>query len=70
MPRNTAPNIDISLEGVGPQAGGTPRSRASIDIPLGGGGIDPDQISALELEMVNRHHAEVKAAHRRARKGE
>ena len=55
---------------MGAQPDAVRRSRAPIDIPLDGRGDDPAQISRLELEMVNRHHAEVKALYRRAQKGE
>ncbi len=69
-------NIDIPLDGVGE----TPRNPASrrgaggscIDIPLDGeetrpGGAGAGGITRTELEIVNRHHAEIKELHRRAR---
>lgn len=67
-----ASRIDISLDGVG-GAPAVRRSRTKIDIPLEGGRTPAEEsrrISALELELVNRHHAEVKELYRRAKKGE
>lgn len=51
------------------------RKKSAIDISLGvpaGGktGFGADRITDAELELVNRHHAEVKELHRRARQGE
>lgn len=71
------PSIDISLEGVGGNAKpGRTAQRSSIDIPLDGenrlhrGNLGAGAISDRELEIVNRHHAEIKALHRRALQGE
>lgn len=64
-------SIDISLDGVGPSPAAGRRSR--IDIPLDSPRSPAEEsrrISALELELVNRHHAEVKELYRRAKKGE
>ena len=64
--------IDISLDGVGGPTI-TRRSRSSIDIPLDSPRTPAEEsrrISALELELVNRHHAEMKELYRRAEKGE
>lgn len=63
--------IDIPLDGVG-QA--PTRHQASIDIPLDSRTPTPSpQTAGLgdpQLEqMVNRHHAEIKELHRRARQG-
>lgn len=63
--------IDISLDGVG-RSSATGR-RGRIDIPLDSPHSPAEEsrrISALELELVNRHHAEVKELYRRAKKGE
>ena len=67
-----ASRIDISLDGVG-GAPAVRQSRSRIDIPLDSGRTPAEEsrrISALELELVNRHHAEVKELYRRAEKGE
>ena len=64
--------IDISLDGVGGPTI-TRRSRSSIDVPLDSPRTPAEEsrrISALELELVNRHHAEMKELYRRAEKGE
>ena len=63
--------IDIPLDGVGRSPATGRRSR--IDIPLDDPRSPAEEsrrISALELELVNRHHAEVKELYRRAKKGE
>ncbi len=65
--------IDIPLNGVG-ISGPSAVHRSKIDIPLDGEkpgrtGQTSQDISKLELEIVNRHHAEVKEMHRRAREG-
>lgn len=65
--------IDIPLDGVG-VSGPSAVRRSKIDIPLDGErpgrtGQSAQSISELELEIVNRHHAEVKEMHRRAREG-
>lgn len=62
--------IDIPLDGVGRPS---VTSRSRIDIPLDSPHSPAEEsrrISALELELVNRHHAEVKELYRRAKKGE
>lgn len=69
-PAGGGSRIDISLDGVG---GPPRRSRSSIDIPLDSPRSPAEEsrrISALELELVNRHHAEMKELYRRAEKGE
>ena len=38
-------------------------NKPQIDIPLG----EPAQILQTEMEIVNRHHEEVREQHRRAR---
>lgn len=71
MPAGNNSPIDISLDGVGPSPAAGRRSR--IDIPLDSPRSPAEEsrrISALELELVNRHHAEVKELYRRAKKGE
>lgn len=68
MPLKDNASIDIPLDGVGAEPSAVRRSR--IDISLDSGDVDPEQISAVEIELVNRHHAEIKASYRRAQKGE
>ena len=76
MGKQNSASIDISLDGVGgnsmggraPAGGGSP-----IDIPLDGprtprgGTLGAGNITDAELEIVNRHHAEIMELHRRAR---
>ncbi|MEE0800156.1 MAG: hypothetical protein U0L91_02625 [Gemmiger sp.] len=68
------PNIDISLDGVG-KTTPSDRRNSRIDIPLDHApahrpNLGAGRILDTELEIVNRHHAEVKEMHRRARQGE
>ena len=65
--------IDIPIDGVGDPVPLRPQNagRSKIDIPLaderpGSTGQGAGNISRTELELVNRHHEEVKAQHRRA----
>lgn len=63
------PQIDIPLDETAPRKPGP-----NIDIPLGDTTPPerqpdpaPGQILHIEMEIVNRHHDEVKEQHRRAR---
>ncbi|MDD4850404.1 MAG: hypothetical protein PHO10_06855 [Gemmiger sp.] len=79
MPNNNKATIDIPLDGVGENAPrrapatGRGVAGAGIDIPLDGlrpqkgANLGAGSIVDAELEIVNRHHAEVKELHRRAR---
>ena len=67
MPLKGNANIDIPIDGVGAQPDAVRRSRT--DLSQTQEDLDP-QISKAEMELVNRHHAEVKASYRRAQKGE
>lgn len=79
MPRpgNKTPsrNIDITLTGIGedvtPAAPAAPVKGSKIDIPLGGAAPKKPENADLtdtEFAFVNRHHDEVKAQRRAARK--
>ena len=68
MPLKGNANIDIPIDGVGAQPDAVRRSR--MDSALNDGSVDLERISAVEMELVNRHHAEVKASYQRAQKGE
>ncbi|WP_294499607.1 hypothetical protein [uncultured Gemmiger sp.] len=67
MPLKGNANIDIPIDGVGAQPDAVRRSRT--DLSQTQEDLDP-QISKAEMDLVNRHHAEVKASYRRAQKGE
>ena len=68
MPLKDNSSIDIPLDGVGAEPSAVRRSR--INIALDSSDVDPEHISNVEMELVNRHHAEVKASYQRAQKGE
>ena len=67
MPLKGNAAIDISIDGVGAQPDAVRRSRS--DPAQAQQDLDP-QISKAEMELVNRHHAQVKASYRRAQEGE
>ena len=67
MPLKGNADIDIPIDAVGAQPDAVRRSRT--DLSQTQEDLDP-QISKAEMDLVNRHHAEVKASYRRAQKGE
>ena len=67
-------SIDISLDGVGEARRPAAGRRSRIDVPLcgpkrpgSGFNLGARHIDDGELEMVNRHHREIKELTRRAR---